>query len=302
MITDSPDVFLQAFARLPLQAPACARGAFLVRPERFALAAESASDNAYMTSQDAVDAARAARQHAQLARALGSDVPVTVFSGAAGTPDAIFPNNVFATTAERFIVGRMRHPVRQREAANAAVRAHFAASGRELVDLSARGDLVAELTGVLVIDRARGVGFAGMSGRCDRAGVEAMHSAFGLELTFCFDLAPGEYHTNVVMALLASRAVILAAGGFADPAVPQAIARAYGDRVVRLDEGQKQAFAGNAITLAEDRVWMSARGAAALRSAQRDKLAAWGFAIGTVELDEIEKAGGSLRCCVAEIF
>jgi N-dimethylarginine dimethylaminohydrolase len=31
-------------------------------------------------------------------------------------------------------------------------------------------------------------------------------------------------------------------------------------------------------------------------------LAAAGFAIGSVALDEIEKAGGSLRCCVAEIY
>ena len=36
--------------------------------------------------------------------------------------------------------------------------------------------------------------------------------------------------------------------------------------------------------------------------AQRALLAQSGFAIGAVELDEIEKAGGSLRCCVAEIF
>jgi N-dimethylarginine dimethylaminohydrolase len=39
-----------------------------------------------------------------------------------------------------------------------------------------------------------------------------------------------------------------------------------------------------------------------LTSAQRAALAEWGFALGSVPLDEIEKAGGSLRCCVAEIF
>ena len=42
--------------------------------------------------------------------------------------------------------------------------------------------------------------------------------------------------------------------------------------------------------------------AAALDPSQRALLAQSGFAIGAVELDEIEKAGGSLRCCVAEIF
>jgi hypothetical protein len=129
-----------------------------------------------------------------------------------------------------------------------------------------------------------------------------MHEAFGLRLSFCFPLAVGEYHTNVVLALLASRAAIVAADGFADPAVPQAIAQAYGGRALWLSPAQKQAFAGNAIALADDRVWMSAAAATALTLAQREALAGWGFRIGAVALDEIEKAGGSLRCCVAEIF
>ena len=47
---------------------------------------------------------------------------------------------------------------------------------------------------------------------------------------------------------------------------------------------------------------MSERAAASLSAAQRDALAAWGFAIRSVPLAEIEKAGGSLRCCVGEIF
>jgi hypothetical protein len=154
----------------------------------------------------------------------------------------------------------------------------------------------------MVIDRARGIGFCGLSERCDEAGAAAMHKAFDLDLTFCFELAAGEYHANVVMAVLAGRALMLAADGFADPAVPEAIAQAYRDRAIWLTPAQKQAFAGNAITLAGDRVWMSARGAAALEPQQRADLEGWGFAIGSVALDEIEKAGGSLRCCVAEIF
>ncbi|MEO9077669.1 MAG: arginine deiminase-related protein, partial [Rhodanobacter sp.] len=65
---------------------------------------------------------------------------------------------------------------------------------------------------------------------------------------------------------------------------------------------QKQAFAANAISLSTDRVWMSACAAASLTDDQRSALADHGFAIGSVELDEIEKAGGSLRCCVGEIY
>src|SRR3546814_4406181 len=66
-----------------------------------------------------------------------------------------------------------------------------------------------ELTGALVIDRARGLGFCGLSERCDEAGARLMHDAFGLRATLLFDLAPGEYHTNVVLAVLPGRAALV---------------------------------------------------------------------------------------------
>jgi hypothetical protein len=192
--------------------------------------------------------------------------------------------------------------VRRREAERADVRAFFRDTlGYRVVDFSHEG-FVAELTGSLVIDRARGIGYCGLSERCDLAGARAMHEAFGLTMTFCFELAEGEYHTNVVLALLASRMALLAPSGFRDPAVPAAIVRAFGNNAVELDRTQKNAFSGNAITLAPGRVWLSARGVAALQPAQRSAVACAGFAIGEGELGEIEKAGGSLRCCVAEIF
>ena len=249
------------------------------------------------------DAQRALVQHAALTQALRGDVPTIVFPGDVATPDAMFPNNVFATTPGKLIVGRMRHAVRQREAARADIRGFFRdVMGCEEIDLSQGNDGVAELTGSLVIDHARGIGYCGLSERCDMAGAHAMHEAFGLRLTFCFELAQCEYHTNVVMTSLAGRAVILAPDGFADPEVPRVIARAFEDRVIWLTPEQKRAYAGNAITLSPNRLWMSGRAASSLTDAQRASLAEWGFAIGSVPLDEIEKAGGSLRCCVGEIF
>lgn len=305
MITTSPTEFLDAFALLaPLPAAtATARAAFLIAPAEFALAAESARDNRYMDLNLTVDPLKALAQHSALAQALHADVPVITFPGNPATPDAVFPNNVFATTPGRLIIGRMRHPVRQREAERSDIRDFFGeVLGYDEVDLSSCDDLVAELTGSLIIDRARGVGYCGLSERCDMAGAQAMHKAFELRLMFCFDLAESEYHTNVVLTLLASRAAIIAADGFHDPAVPQAIAKAYGNRAIWLTPMQKQAFAGNAITLSDERVWMSACAASALTDDQHETLAGYGFAVGAVELGEIEKAGGSLRCCVGEIY
>ena len=48
--------------------------------------------------------------------------------------------------------------------------------------------------------------------------------------------------------------------------------------------------------------WMSAGADAALTEEHRAELADAGFRVESVELDGIEVAGGSLRCCVAEIF
>jgi len=80
------------------------------------------------------------------------------------------------------------------------------------------------------------------------------------------------------------------------------VARLYSTAVVELTAEQKADFAGNCMALSDDTVWMSARASAALTDAQRKQLAEAGFTLRAVALDEIEKAGGSLRCCVAEIF
>lgn len=305
MLVTAPSAFLSACAQLPPHADgrATAKAAFLVAPAASGLAMESARDNRYMRTDGGFDAQRALAQHVALALALRADIPVITFPGDPVTPDAMFPNNVFATAPGRLIIGKMRYPVRQREAARSDIRAFFRdVLGYPEIDLSQRNDCVAELTGALVIDHARGIGYCGLSERCDMAGARAMHEAFGLRLTFAFELSESEYHANVVMTSLAGRAVILAPDGFADPDVPRAIAQAFGSHALWLSNEQKHAYAGNAITLSEDRVWMSKRAAASLTGRQRASLAEWGFRIGMADLDEIEKAGGSLRCCVGEIF
>ncbi len=303
MITRDVDAFVaHARACAPDFGPATARAAFLVAPDGFARAEQSAGDNRYMAAADAFDAAQAMREHRDLHVALSRQLPVVCFAGAADTPDALFPNNVFATAPGRLIVGRMRHEVRQREAARDDIRGWFRdVLGRAEVDLSTQPH-PCELTGALVIDRARGLGFCGLSERCDDAGAALMHAAFGLRATLLFDLAPGEYHANVVLAVMAGRAAMVCADGFADAAAADAIAALYAPHAVRLSPAERQAFAGNAIALVPDRVSMSATAERALRPATRHALAAAGFAVESVALAAIEAAGGSLRCCVAEVF
>jgi hypothetical protein len=69
-----------------------------------------------------------------------------------------------------------------------------------------------------------------------------------------------------------------------------------------LSENERTGYAGNAIALAHDSVWMSATAERSLSDTTKARLAKAGFAIRSVDLDAIEAAGGSLRCCVGELF
>lgn len=274
----------------------------MVEPESFYVNAQSALDNHYMDLSAEADSDRARKQFRNLV-ALIRDVgtEVVVFPGNPKTPDDVFPNNVFGTIPGRLCIGSMRHPIRQAEAERKDIPAYFRQRGYEIVDLRER-DCVAELTGVLILDRARRIGFCGMSNRVDQAGVEAMHEAFDLRVTFCFELTPDEYHTNVVFSVLAARACVLYAGSCMNLAAPDAVEAAFPGRTLLLDRSEKEHFVGNCISLTNEDLFMSQQAADALRPDSRATLESWGFRIHSTELDELEKAGGSLRCMVAKIF
>ncbi len=303
MLTRDIDAFFSFAKTCEPRNPACAKAVYLVTPEGFSLATQSAQDNVYMDLKKSVQIDLAFAQHRNLALAISQLTPAITFSGRAGTPDAVFPNNVFATANnKKIILGHMRHSVRQAEAERSDMLAFFQhVLGYELIDLRKQPG-ICELTGSLIIDRARNIAFCGLSERCDEAGAQAMYDAFGLKACLMFDLAPGEYHTNVVLTILASRGVIIAPGGFADARVSNTIAEFYAPHAVMLSSPEKNAFAGNAITLSEDAVWMSQAAADSLSAANHEVLKQAGFNVQSVDLSEIEKAGGSLRCCVGEIF
>lgn len=302
MLTRDIDAFFSFAKTCEPQSPACAKAVYLVTPEGFSLATQSAQDNAYMDLKKSVQIDLAFAQHRNLAHAISKQMPAIAFPGRVETPDGVFPNNVFATAKNKIILGHMRHPVRQAEAERSDMLGFFQqVLGYKLIDLRKQSG-ICELTGSLIIDRARNIAFCGLSERCDEAGAQAMHDAFGLNACLMFDLAAGEYHTNVVLTILASRGVMIAPGGFADARVSNAIAEFYAPNAVLLSSQEKNAFAANAITLSENAVWMSQMAADNLTVANHEVLKQAGFNVHAVDLSEIEKAGGSLRCCVGEIF
>lgn len=294
---------------------------FMVLPENFSLNDETATDNAYMASGTA-NSALALQQSLRLAGALKTaGVHVLLFPGDSATPDAVFPNNAFASAEPqnpesknndanpagrgRYFTGVMRHPSRQRETERRDLQHFFSQIlGYEYLNFGAAlapGE-TAELTGSLVIDRARNIGFCGLSQRCSAAGAQAMHAAFGLNKTYLFELASGEYHTNVVLSALGGKGIVIARSGFSDPADAAMIAALYPNHCVDLSAEEKNSFAANCIALRADQLWMSARAAASLQAATRRGIEDLGFKIYSTDLSELEKAGGSLRCMIGEIY
>jgi hypothetical protein len=303
MITRDTTAFFNYARRLPFnQSQSCAKGFFLVSPVGFRLAEQSARDNHYMQMAGRVDANAALAEHAAIQAVLRTVAPVLCFPGDSETPDAVFTNNVFAVTPEHVIVGHMRHPVRQREATRYDIRRCFTdLMGRTEIDLSQQPG-IAELTGSLIIDRSRAIGFCGLSERCDEIGARAMADAFALRAMLLFDLADGEYHTNVVLSVLAGRAAVVAPCGFADPSVAEAISAFYAPHVVPLSTLQKAEFAGNCLAIGNQAVLFSARAFASLDAGQTRLLDEAGFTIHSVAMPCLELAGGSVRCCIGEIY
>ena len=306
MILTSPKDFLEEFEALQKRGffqASTMSAALLVNPSGMAISAQSAQDNFYIDTSVDLDSERAHRQHQDVARKLQDlGVPVIQFSGLAGLDDGIYPNNVFGTVPGRFIIGKMFHQVRQQEATRNDIRQFFTEVLRyDLVDLS-QETCSAELTGALVIDRSYQVGYCGLSNRADERGCQLMHEAFKLQLTLQFDLVPEEYHSNFVLAILAGRVCVLHEQAFADPEIPKVLSKAYLDRTIKLSDEEKNAFAANCIAVSERDVLMSQTSFTALSEATRAAFEANGMNLHYVDIDELEKAGGSLRCLIAEIF
>jgi hypothetical protein len=306
VITTKAERFLAAVkpgANRKTPGGAVMKAALLVSPDGFRLSRESAADNAYMKPGLSLDLDQAARQHAALATKLEElGVTVHLFSGIDGQDDGVFPNNVFATTPGRAVVGSMRHPVRRKEAGREDIRSFFTSTlGYELIDLS-REDCVAELTGPLVIDRARNIGFCGMSSRVDEAGCELMAEALRLDAVLRFDLASGEYHTNMILAIAAGGLCLVHPGSAPDPFLLKSLRSIYRDRILVLNQAEKDTFAGNCIAATEKDLLFSQTAQKYLREVSRTSLEDWGFRIHFLDVSEFEKAGGSVRCLVAEIF
>ncbi|MBY7810569.1 arginine deiminase-related protein [Vibrio fluvialis] len=295
----------------------------MVPPKEFKYNAETAKDNEFqhqIALSDEQVRAQAMQEYTDMVANLRREgVQVVEFDyplSDVETPDAVFPNNWFSTTADGgFFTFPMACANRQQEVRPQALIAALQQAGRQV---SLRDSLVEyqeqraflESTGVMVMDHVNETIYAALSQRCDREVLEDYAQRIGYSRVVSFQtvLPSGQpvYHTNVMMAVGESFCVIC------DEVIPEFERRfvvkslAKDKQVISITLEQMNRFCGNILQLenasGDKLIAMSQSAYDAFTPSQRLQLSGHGkllpFNVKTIE----DIGGGSVRCMLGEVF
>lgn len=290
----------------------------LISPANFRPNAETAADNSFVVGGGDPEAiaAQAKREHRALADALAAEgVETIVLQGQNAGPDELFPNNWFSTHDDArgrslAIIYPLRWESRRKEKRPdiiAALRRHY----DEVLDLSPyeKDGKYLEATGSLVFDRTLRRIYAARSQRTHEDLVRLVADRLGYDRVLFDTIGLGGkpiYHTNVMMYLGTSVAVVCLDVIISDQRNAVARKIAEGREVVTLIEKQVNEFTGNGFELlnakGETVLAMSDR---AFKSLTKEQLAVltkhYGNRIVHPEFGTIEQGGGSVRCALAAL-
>ncbi len=288
----------------------------MVRPLSFGSNPQTLVDNRYQEAQDA-NASEAIQQQAveefdqavQGLRDHGIHVLVCQDTPDAQRYDAVFPNNWISTHHDGTVVlYPMLSAIRRRERELPVLdqlRAEFEV-GR-VVDISSHENSgrFLEGTGSLVFDHRARVAYAALSDRTNLSVAELVGNELGYEV-FAFETVNRDYHTNVVMAI-GNSVALLGTDAVQETEIKRRIKSRLeesGHVVVELSPQQIEAFAGNALNVgAKGEHWVCSSTAwASLDREQRQTLESSGNPI-VLDVPTIQRyGGGSIRCMIGEIF
>lgn len=294
-----------------------ARAIMMVRPQFFAMNADTARDNPYQQKVSSPMAASvAAMALCEFDTAVSSleEAGVTLYvfeDHETPTPDSVFPNNWLSTHPDgRVVLYPLLSPLRRLERRRdivARLARHYEV--REVVDLThheQRGHYL-EGTGALVLDHVDRVAYVGISNRASPEIALAFAREFDFEPMIFHTMGPSGmpvYHTNVVLCIGTEFALValeMIQREMRD-AVRRRLVRSGRD-VIELSPDQVAGFAGNAIELqgASSRFTvLSARAKSCLRSDQLRRISA-SCEILSLDVPTIELSGGSVRCMMTAI-
>jgi arginine dihydrolase len=246
--------------------------------------------NAWMNSSVPVDRELAMAQWQGLVGAYqAAGHAVEVLPASPGLPDAVFAANGATMVDGRVLVARFAHPER---AAEAGVHAawHLARNPASLVVQpthvnEAEGDFAVLSESIL----------AGHGSRTSRAAHRELAAVTGRRVISLRLVDPRFYHLDVALTVLDDRADHIAYYPPAfDPASRATLERAFPDAILATT-ADAYAFGLNAVS--DGRNVFLPCGADHLAAA----LDAAGYRVVPVDLSELHKGGGSVKCCTQEL-
>jgi N-dimethylarginine dimethylaminohydrolase len=263
---------------------ATARHYLMCRPTYFDV---TYAINPWMDPAKPVDTALAIRQWESLRRLyLAYGHTVDLLDPVPGLPDMVFSANGATVVEDRVLVARFRHPERAAEAAS--YQDWFTARGYRQVH---RAHYVNEAEGdymVLGDTVLAGTGF-----RTDPRAHAELQQALGRPVVTLTLVDPRFYHLDTALAVLSETEVMYYPGAFSAESL--ATLRTLHPDAIEVGEDDALAFGLNAVSDGL-RVFLPAT-ATTLAAQLRDH----GFQPVGVDLSELLKSGGSVKCCTLEI-
>jgi N-dimethylarginine dimethylaminohydrolase len=244
--------------------------------------------NPWMTSGAVIDTGRAHDQWRRLVdtyRALGHDVEQ--LAPAPGLPDMVFAANGGIVVGERAFTANFAHAHRRAEAEHH--RANFARLGLSLAPPSAH---VNEGEGDFL--KAGEVILAGCGFRSARAAHDDLRAFFGLPVVSLTLVDPRFYHLDVALTVLDDALIAYYPAAFRPDSV--AVLEQLFPDAIRVSTADAERFACNAVSDGRHVVL----DAQAEQFAQQLRTA--GFEPVPVEMSELRKSGGSVKCCTLELY
>ena len=254
-------------------------------PQHFTLAQPI---NPWMTIGTRIDIDRANRQWARLAdtyRRLGHQVEL--LEPAPDLPDMVFAANGGIVVADRAFPASFAYQHRRGETDHH--RAAFARLGFEVAPTSAH---VNEGEGdVLKVGEYL---LAGYGFRSERAAHDELREFFRLPVVSLMLVEPRFYHLDVALAVLADDLIAYYPAAFSADSV--AVLEQLFPNAIVVDATAAERFALNAVSDGRN-VVLDAQAVAFA-----EQLRGAGFEPVPVEMSELRKSGGSVKCCTQELY
>lgn len=300
------------------------RHIMMVRPKNFGYNPETAKDNDFQTPvaqadlQSVSDAGvREFDAFVDKLVAAGVQVHVVEDSDDPAKQDAVYPNNWITTHADGVIVTYPMLSENRRLERRPEIIEYLDATFNVSRQIRLEGweeqeNKILEGTGSMILDRENRIVYCALSQRADQQALEEWAATMRYEIcAFHSRGLSGKpiYHTNVLMALGTTHAVICLEV-IPDKEEQKAVVaklKSTGKEIVEITNAQVDEFAGNMIELKGESgpVWvMSSSAYNALTENQRDMLSNGGkHQLLHADLKTIEEhGGGSARCMIAELF